>query len=257
LLDGEAHDAYILPYFKRGAFLELYLTDYVGPRYKMTNDEPRGVKHYIKDVVGFPKKVQGFPPVVFTRAESKDNIIKSPKIEAEVDRKTGHLTRINGESLSLVKISFRGAYLKDVQIINKKDKLIVTGWFPEFGKITLNYALSKEKIFCVIQADIIDDWKPDCKTEYWDDCVYLIHQRPSNSIVLRHCSGVVEETSLPEFFSGGFVYIKSEGIELKLSHGGNIFFRQTSKTLQNRLWSYNEWSESFWWGVELKKMKPQ
>ena len=36
------------------------------------------------------------------------------------------------------------------------------------------------------------------------------------------------------------------------AHGGNIFFKRSGDELWNRLWAYNEISDSFWWSVSVR-----
>lgn len=250
LLNAQAHDTYLCSYFKTGAFLERYLTDYCGPRYIVETDAPRGVKRYAKDVVKIPDVVRGIPPVQFDAVRIKDNTIMLNNIKVSIDAKTGCISGINGFSVSLGKICFNGKQLEQVEISSDKNRLLVTGQLEEFGNIQLIYGLSSGNIFCEVQAEI-DGWQPDCNTPYWNDCVYLAHEKPAGSVVIRHCSEIAEETNLPDFFSTEFVDIKDKGIHLKLLHGGNIFFLQFDNILQNRLWSYGDTAKSFWWGVKI------
>ena len=250
LLNAQAHDTFLCSYFKTGAFLERYLTDYCGPRYMVETDASRGAKHYAKDVVKIPAVIRGIPPVRFDTANIKDNTMRINNIKVSIDTETGYISCINGFSISLGKMCFNGKHLKQTKICAGTDRLLVTGRLEGFGNISLIYGLSSGNIFCEVQAEI-DGWQPDCNTPYWDDCVYLAHEKPAGSIVIRHCSGIAEKTDLPDFFSTKFVSIKGREIHFKLVHGGNIFFRQSDNMLQNRLWSYGDTAKSFWWGVKI------
>ncbi|MBM4086578.1 MAG: hypothetical protein FJ272_17480, partial [Planctomycetes bacterium] len=63
VLDGESHDAYVVQHFKTGAFLDLYLTDYAGPRYRVTTDERRGATRFLRDAAGMPREPRAVLPV--------------------------------------------------------------------------------------------------------------------------------------------------------------------------------------------------
>ena len=69
--------------------------------------------------------------------------------------------------------------------------------------------------------------------------------------VLRLSSGLSEVTQRAEFFSSEQVTVRAASWSLTFGHGGNIFFKRSGDELCNRLWAYNEISDSFWWSVSL------
>jgi len=46
---------------------------------------------------------------------------------------------------------------------------------------------------------------------------------------------------------------RGQGSLWRFRHGGNIFFRQTPEAVHNRLWCYDEFCDTFHWGVALEE----
>lgn len=248
LLEGQAHDAYIVPYFKRGAFMELYLTDYNGPRYIVTGDNPRGVSHYLRDCVGIPAEVEAETPVEMAKANIDTDEVSLGELSVSIDLATGAVREINKEQISLGRLTYTGNSLLKTEAREHSGCLEVSGQLHGFGGATLVYGISGQTLYCRISARP-EGWHPDCKTPYWDDCVYLAHTIPEGAEVVRHCSGFAEVTRLSYFFSHGCLQFKNDREWVTLFHGGNIFFRRVGNEIHNMLWAYNDNAVSFWWGV--------
>ncbi|MBM4042716.1 MAG: hypothetical protein FJ290_29870 [Planctomycetes bacterium] len=248
VLDGEAHDTYVLPNFKTGAFLDLYLTDYPGPRYRVTVDERRGVTRFIRDAVGFPRELHAAPPVrspAFTRSSCPCPHERPPEggtpTGAELDPATGGVL-IEGRLFGVL-ASTRGAsrvsqggpgwaflYLDDV------GAYIVRAWRQ--GDTVYGLVEQDPKTTPWFRHDV----------PYWQDCVYLRHAlAEGDAPIIRYYWGIGEPTRHAEFYSRDRVTIG----RVELLHGGNGFYRATGGELHNRLWSHNESARSFWWGVRV------
>lgn len=251
LLDGQSHDGYVVSYFKRGAFLDLYLTDYVGPRYKVTGDNPRGVDHYLRDCLGAPEVVSAELPVSLGRAEIDGAALALDDVHFRIDPETAHVCEINGRAVRLGAPRYGQNPLNVQGLGAREGRLVIEGVLRGFGDLRLVYGIAGETLYCLVEADPASR-RSDCKTPYWEDCVYLAHALPEATVVHRHCSGCIEPTALPDFYSAGHIVLKAEEVALTLGHGGNGFFKRSGAELWNRLWAYNENSRSFWWSVSLK-----
>lgn len=250
LLEGQSHDGYVVSYFKRGAFLDLYMTDYAGPRYRVTGDNPRGVDHYLRDCLQVPKTMSAELPVTLEEAEIEGNVIASADTRFTIDPHTGQVSEINGDPVQLGLLKYRGAAIACEGCCAEKGGIVVDGTLSGFGAVRIIYGASAGRLYCKVEAEPTM-WRPDCRTPYWEDCVYLSHSLPKDAALLRHNSGLSEVTALSEFFSPEHVTVRARHFSLILGHGGNIFFKRSRDELRNRLWAYNEISDSFWWSVSV------
>ncbi len=116
------------------------------------------------------------------------------------------------------------------------------------SKVRFTYGVSGGTLYCFVKRSATD-WSPNSATPYWDDCVFLSHSLPRDAEVVKHSSGLSEVTQRPEFFSPEQVTVRGASSSLTFGHGGNIFFKRSGDELWNRLWAYNEISDSFWWSV--------
>ena len=89
----------------------------------------------------------------------------------------------------------------------------------------------------------------------WMDAVYLEHSKSAQADVVRTVSGVSQPTRLEYFHSLDVLEIHEGNSAVRLKQGGNIFFRQEPESVQNRLWCYDEFSDLFYWGVEVQTDK--
>jgi len=250
LLEGQSHDGYVVSYFKRGAFLDLYMTDYAGPRYRVTGDDPRGVDHYLRDCLQVPKTMSAELPATLEGAEIEENAIVSDGNRFTIDPQTGHVCGISGDPVQLGLLKYRDAAIACQACRAERGGIVVEGTLSGFGAVRLTYGVCAGSLYCKVEADPTV-WRPDCKTPYWEDCVYLSHRVPQDAELRRHSSGFSEVTVLSEFFSPEHVTVRGQPISLTLGHGGNIFFKRSGDELRNRLWAYNEISDSFWWSVSV------
>jgi hypothetical protein len=248
LLDGQSHDGYVVSFFKRGAFLDIYMTDYAGPRYRVTGDHPRGVDCTLRDGLGVPARVAARLPVTMGNAQVGENTISLGGREFALDRETGHVCRINGRPVRLGLLRYRDIPMQCQRIETAGNRLVVHGYLIGHSRFTLSYGMAGKSLFCLIEGDF-KAWTPNCRTPYWDDCVSVAHGLPENPELLRYGPGYAERTTRPEFFSVGQVGVRSLGLSFVLHHGGNIFYKRSGSDLLNRLWAYNEVATSFWWGV--------
>ena len=250
LLEGEAHDAYILPYFKQGAFIEMYLTEYIGPRYRVSSDGPRGVARYIKDTVRLPDIIEDRPRITPSAATIKETSISAEGRTVAIDAKTGAVISINDQGVRFGEIRYKGNVLSVSHIDAGEHTLSVHGEIPGAAKIIIDYFISGGTLYGIVALpDGIKRFRHDAS--YWEECIYLAHIAGEHASVIRHTSGVDEPTGLGEFFSVDRIAVKSLAGMRSFRHGGNIFFRHRGPELHNRLWSYEDRARSFWWGVAL------
>jgi len=232
ILDGEAHDTYVLPHFKTGAFLDLYLTDYPGPRYRVTVDERRGVTRFIRDAVGFPREFHATPPVP-----------GEGDAPVEVDPATGGVW-LEGRLFGVL-ASTRGA--SRVASIEPGVATRVVVAIEAVGEFTLRLWSRDGAAYGLVERPAEIPWfRHDLP--YWQDCVYLRHApAEGDAPVVRYYWGIGEATRHAEFYSRDRVTIG----RVELLHGGNGFYRVAGGELHNRLWSHNETVRSFWWGARV------
>ncbi len=238
VLDGEAHDTYVLPNFKTGAFLDLYLTDYPGPRYRVTVDERRGVTRYIRDAVGFPREFHATPPVPV----GGDGPV-------EVDPKTGGVI-VEGRLFGVL-ASTRGD--SHVVAIEPGAATRVVVAIDAVGEFLIHLWRRDGVVYGRVQRPADIPWF--CHdVPYWEDCVYLRHAPGDDEApVVRYYWGIGEATRLADFYSRDRVTVG----RVELFHGGNGFYRLANGELHNRLWSHNESARSFWWGVRVDAAQPR
>lgn len=253
LLNQEAHDCYIIPYFAPGYFMEGTLTDYCGPRYQSCNDLPRGLDRFIRDAADYPDAFSDFAPVVPEMSVVTGTTIVSGGHTVKIDPNTGAVTGLDGIVCSLGLLQFNGAPLDVKETKTDGNKLVVLGNLPGFGEVKLEYFISRASLYC--EAAVTEQqgkWRMDkiC----WADCVYLEHAKAESAEVIRTVSGVSQATRLERFHSLDTLELQDEQNNILLRHGGNIFFRQTATAVHNRLWCYDEFCDRFWWAVDLRRL---
>jgi|GEM_PF-2308250 len=238
VLDGEAHDTYVLPNFKTGAFLDLYLTDYPGPRYRVTVDERRGVTRFIRDAVGFPREFHATPPMPVEGDAPVEVDPATGGVWLE-GRLFGVLCSTRGAS-HVVSIE-PGAVTRIVVAIEAVGEFVVRLWAREGAACGL-----------VERPAEIPWFRHDIP--YWQDCVYLRHApAEGDAPIVRYYWGIGETTRHAEFYSRDRVTIG----RVELLHGGNGFYRIAGGEVHNRLWSHNETARSFWWGARVDASPPR
>ncbi len=255
VLDGEAHDSYLLPHFKTGAFLDLYLTDYPGPRYRVTTDERRGVTRFIRDAVGFPREVHAAPPVpvcssAFTRPSCHCEHERPPEAGTtdwvELDPATGGVL-IEGRLFGVLS-STRGE-----SRVSQGGPGWAFLWLDDVGAYLVRAWRHGDTIYGLVEQD--PKTRPWFRHDvpYWEDCVYLRHALgEGDAPIVRYYWGIGEPTRHAEFYSRDRVTVG----RFELLHGGNGFYRVAGAEIHNRLWSHNESARSFWWGVRLAPSAP-
>ena len=250
LLTQEAHDCYIIPYFAPGYFMDGGLTDYCGPRYKCVNDGPRGLARAIRDAAKYPKVFSDTAPHTAVKAKIKRAVISCKSHCAEIDGRNGRVLAIDGNKVSLGFLKFDGVPFEVEKMFSKGNRLCVSGKIPGFAVVVLEYFFGADGLFCEISAGTSSFIWPDTKIS-WGSCVYLEHSRDAGTEIIRNVSGVSQATVIEKFHSLDFIEVCNRKQTIRLRHGGNIFFRQTKNTVQNRLWCYDEFCNRFWWGMEL------
>jgi hypothetical protein len=250
LLTQEAHDCYIIPYFAPGYFMDGGLTDYCGPRYRCVNDGPRGLARVIRDAAKYPKVFSDTAPYTAVKAKIKGAVISSKGHSAEIDGRNGRVIAIDGKKVSLGFLKFDGVPFKVEKFFSKGNKLCASGKIPGFADAVLEYFFGNDGLFCEVSAGTPSFIWPDTKIS-WGSSVYLEHSRDAGTEIVRNVSGVLQPTGIEKFHSLDFIEISNRKIPVRLRHGGNIFFRQTKNTVQNRLWTYDEFCNRFWWGIDL------
>lgn len=251
LLEGQAHDSYILPYFKTGAFMELYLHDYDGPRYKVVHDGPRGANGYICDKTELGFGVEDLPDFSPAPCEVMKNGLKNEYIQICINPEDASITQINENNACMGRVDLNGKSVSDVRFVKDEFALTAKGFVDDFGEVELKYFLNDKRCFCILRA--LNNRRWNYKLSYWKDCLSIAFRKERDSEIIRHSSGVFETTRLPEFFSLDKITIASKDNKFDIGIGGNIFFRQDQGAVYNRLWSYGETAKSFWWSVEAKK----
>lgn len=249
LLEGEAHDAYILPHFKQGAFLDLYMTEYIGPRYRVSNDGPRGVTRFIKDTVRLPDIIEDRPGVSPSAAVIRENSLSADGRSVSIDAQSGAVIAVNDAGVRFGELRYKGTTLAVERIDTGEHTLIVHGSIG-IAKLAIEYFISGGALYGIVSvAGAIPHFRHDAP--YWDECIHLAHNAGEHAAVIRHSSGADEPTALGEFFSVDRIAVKTLSGIRNFRHGGNIFFRHRGPELHNRLWAYEERSRSFWWAVQL------
>ncbi|MEI8245428.1 MAG: hypothetical protein WCI51_06325 [Lentisphaerota bacterium] len=250
LLTQEAHDCYIIPYFAPGYFMEGGLTDYTGPRYRCVNDAPRGLARVIRDAAGYPQHCSDFAPASPESCSCNGTTLSWGGHTVRFDKQNGSVIELDGIPVSLGNLKFDGAVFQAETVTAASNRLIIAGTLPWFGGVILEYFASGNRLYG--EVSVADPKFPWTDTKIcWGSCVYLEHAKPHICKVVRTVSGVSEPTAKERFHSLGTLELNGEEQQLRLHHGGNIFFRQTEKTVCNRLWCYDEFCDRFWWAIEL------
>ena len=251
LLNQEAHDCYIIPYFATGYFMEGGMTDYNGPRYRSSNDQPRGLNRYIRDTAGYPKTFSDHAPVRPEPCLIQGGMLSSSGKKVEVDLKTGAVVSLAGRKVSLGALKYNGAPFEVQDVRGSDDRLCLSGNLPGFGAVVVEYFLNAGWLYGEVSCPVMDHRWEDTKIT-WMDAVYLEHSKSAQAGVVRTVSAISQPTGLERFHSLDVLKIREAGSVVQLKHGGNIFFRQTPAAVQNRLWCYDEFCDRFYWAVEIK-----
>jgi len=246
LLNQEAHDCYIIPYFAPGYFMEGIMSDYCGPRYRCVNDGPRGLARVIRDAADYPQRCSDFAPATPEPSVIDGTVIVSGKHTIRIDDQNGAIVSLDGCQVSLGQLKFENCALEIKNITRENNCLTITGLLPGFGAVMLKYFINANQLYC--EVSVADPKFPWSDTQIcWGRCVYLEHTKTKSSNVIRTVCGVSEPTAKERFHSLDTLFFDNR----YLHHGGNIFFRQTDTTVCNRLWCYDEFCDRFWWSVEL------
>lgn len=231
VLDGQSHDAYLVSRFKTGAFMERTLTDYAGPRYRVTTDGPYGVVRTIRDAVGFPAEIVASVPVPMTGDD-----------EVTVDSDTGGV--VVGPNVLGAVVSTRGP-TRVLDITAGGVTRILVG-IEEGGRFQLHYWIDAGCVYGLVEPEgELPKFRFD--VPYWHDCIYLRHRhgRP-DAVVQRQFADVMEPTEHREFYSRRRLMVGAT----EFLHGGNGFVRIEEDEIHNRLWCHNETARLFWWAVK-------
>lgn len=250
LLNQEAHDSYIIPYFTPGYFMENGLTDYKGPRYRYTNDLPRGTDKFIRDTVEYPLAFNDYAPILPQKCNIKGTSISLVGHVVEINPDTGEVMTIDETPCSFGLLKYNNIISKVEKILSKDNRLILLCHLHCFGQVTLEYFINSGRLYCEA-AITSQEAKWSANKICWNDCVYLEHSKSEESQVIRTVGGISQPTQLEYFHSLDILKFKHLDSLICFRHGGNIFFRQTEKTVQNRLWCYDEFCNRFWWSVDL------
>lgn len=250
LMNQEAHDSYIIPYFATGYFMEGLLTDYNGPRYRCLNDKPRGAEHFIRDAAGYPTRFSDFAP-----ADPEPCTISGETLTASghalcFHPQNGSLVSVDGMPVSLGLLKFDGEAFQAGCQATENGRWRLSGLLPGFGEARIEYFVHGHHLYGEVSVkDPNFAWTS--AEVCWGRCVVLEHAKPPLARVLRTVSGVSEPTTLEKFHSLDVLEIRNKETALRLGHGGNIFFRQSPEAIQNRLWCYDEFCDRFWWSLSL------
>jgi hypothetical protein len=256
LLNQEAHDSYIIPYFAPGYFMEGGLTDYNGPKYRYCTDLPRGTDRFIRDAAGYPESFSDRAPAMPEACVIDDTRMSCGEHNVHIDPDTGSVLGFDGISCALGALEYEGATFRVENVSSVADRMILKGRLPGFGQVRLEYFINGGMLYCaVIVVEQEASWSSD--EACWDDCAYLCHAKSVDTQVIRTVSGISQPTGLKRFHSLGKLELRGDRDSINLRHGGNIFFRQTGTAVHNRLWCYDEFCDRFWWGVELKTDKKE
>jgi hypothetical protein len=253
-LNQEAHDSYIIPYFTPGYFMEGGLTDYVGPRYRCSTDGPRGVDRCIRDAAGYPKTFSDPAPAAPESCTLAGFTLTRRGLTVELDPVTAAVVRIGGRAVSFGKLLYNGAPLTGLTRSDAGHPAVIAlrGTLPGFGEVALEYFVSGAGLWGQIKVVAQERRWTDTRI-CWADCVYLEHAKPAGAEVVRAVSGLTEPTRLERFHSLDALAFRGGEHPWRFRHGGNIFFRQTPEAVHNRLWCYDEFCDTFHWGVALEE----
>lgn len=251
LLEQEAHDCYIIPYFSPGYFMDGGMTDYFGPRYQCTHDGARGTERFIRMAAGYPERFCDTAGI-----EAEACLIAGGRLSRRdggsvlLDEKTGGVAELNGQAVRLGQVKYNGSPLVMQRVEAVGQRLRLSGVLEGFGGLTLEYYIGGEWLYCQLRAQREQaEWQSDRTA--WLDCVYLEHAKPRGAVVERNIAGIMEPTTKAVFHSLESLNLCGAGGPLALRHGGNMFFRQDDGTVQNRLWCYGEFATGFWWALRI------
>ena len=254
LLNQEAHDCYIIPYFATGYFMEGVITDYDGPRYRCSNDLPRGLSRAIRDTAEYPKTFSDRANVAPEACQIEGNRLTQCGLTVEIDLQTAKVVSLAGKKVSLGALKYDGASFEVREVKASDNRLRLSGLLPGFGGVAVEYFMNAGCLYGEVSFPSMDHPWVDTKIT-WKDAVYLEHSKSAQTGVVRTISGVSQPTKLEHFHSLDVLEIHEDSSVLHLKQGGNIFFRQAPETIQNRLWCYDEFCDLFYWGVEVKSEK--
>lgn len=251
LLDQQAHDCYIIPYFTTGYFMAGGISDYPGPLVAAHSSRPHGGQRCIRDAAGYPRSWRDDAP--FTPAEAAIDAqamtISCGRRRVRLDPATAAVVELDGRAVRLGLPAWNGVPLRVDRAAADGRRLRLDGRIPGWGALTVAYALAEDGTLFA-ELDAYDQEHPwDEARICWADCVALEHDLPADGVVVRTVGGVSEATVQPRFHSLGGVELRLLGGGLRLGHGGSIFFRQQPGRLLNRLWCHDEFSTRFWWSA--------
>ena len=250
-LNQEAHDCYIIPYFAPGYFMEGGMTDYDGPRYRSSNDQPRGLNRYIRDAAGYPKTFSDHAPVRPGPCLIQGGTLSFEGKNVEIDLQSGTLVSLAGKKVSLGALKYNGVAFEVQEVRGSDKRLCLSGNLPGFGEVVVEYFLNAGWLYGEVSCPTMDHRWEDTKIT-WKDAVYLEHSKSAQAGVVRTVSAISQPTGLERFHSLDVLKIREAGSVVQLKHGGNIFFRQTPAAVHNRLWCYDEFCDCFYWAVSLE-----
>jgi hypothetical protein len=226
------------------------LTDYLGPRYRCSNDKPRGIDWCIRDAAGYPKTFRDTAPVLPESCTIEGVTLSCGGDTVTIDPGNGFVAKMAGRAVSLGTLKYNGEPFCVREIKTAGHRLCLSGLLPGFGDVILEYFINAGWLYGEISARSMDRRWDDTKIA-WGDCVYIEHAKSSGAQVVRTVSGVTQPTGLERFHSLDVLEIREPGHTLTFRHGGNVFFRQTPVAVQNRLWCYDEFCDRFYWAVSL------
>ncbi len=218
-LNQQAHDSYILPRFPNGYFMSGLLTDYCGPNHPDI---------LIRQVVGYPECF----------ADELHGPTEPMPSDLVINHQNGEVVMLNGRTVAFGRICYNNAEFMVNKVVQKESSLKLYGELPGFGPVELTYSVRKGFLYCEIRSSARISG---------DDEVRLEHIKLPDEAVTRQITSIWEQTKLNYFHSLSGIKIGSR----KFVHGGNIFFRQNNTKLFNLLWRNGDFSEIFFWGVEL------
>jgi len=250
LMNQEAHDSYIIPYFAPGYFMEGLLTDYNGPRYRCLNDKPRGAERFIRDAAGYPARFGDSAPGDPEPCTIRGETLAASGHALGFHPRNGSLVSLDGMPVSLGLLKFDGGAFQVGSHAMEDGRWRLTGLLPGFGEVCIGYFVHGNRLYGEVSVkDPAFAWSS--AEVCWGRCVVLEHAKPPLARVVRTVSGVSEPTTLEKFHSLDVLEIRNNDAALRLGHGGNIFFRQSPEAVQNRLWCYDEFCDRFWWSLSL------
>jgi hypothetical protein len=210
------------------------------------------VDRCIRDAAGYPKTFSDPAPSAPEPCDLAGFKLTCRDVAVEIDPATAAVVRIGGQAVSFGKLLYNGAPLTGLTRCASSHPAVIAlrGTLPGFGEVAIEYFVRGGWLWGQVKAVAQERRWTDTRI-CWADCVHLEHVKPAGAEVWRTVSGVTEPTRLERFHSLDELAFRGEGRAWRFRHGGNIFFRQTPVAVQNRLWCYDEFCDTFHWGVAL------